>query len=1187
MIATDNNCMTYRFASLLTRMPAALRAATRRLAVVPSVVLLAATLQAGPASADDDLARMIARAKAELQAAAQAIADHAKAAQQMIDPVEGRMAPKAVPKAPATSDAAAALGGAPGVAQASASASRDLSAMSDVTMSQQMRLQMYMDAYSKTFEMLSNISKKVGQTQNTVIHNMGGGPSAAAPPGKPGSNIAAEMQDIRRAADQIEKAQKAASAQFVDSVARNWASLTTKITGGPSPTDLVSRKGQESFQASLSSASTVDIMALTLIIIAQTHKQDSDDLRSQRDEMRKANEQKAAMLEQMRKAQAARAPVELKLFLDTASNVLKIQQANEQIDRGMNEAREKADIAMDAATTGLVLGIAQGLIQIGDAAAAFKEVVSKNPEAFRSPLATANVMEALITAYNVSIEDASGDTSGLAGKLRQTQVQTQIAVQRAQLAINVAHTATTIAYLGKLIDINTAGAAPPLEPVSADSLHAVAHEYLKLVQRESRDDRELARQAALDEMQRRNDSLAGETSALIKAMAEAKTKEATLRHQNEMRRLQSLSAENMTSFKKTLDALEEAKAREERPVTDFTRLPSMAELEALQRAMEAKKRLEGQRQEKNRLIAAYKDLAAQAAALEAEASILAGDCGNAQQQVNALKAAAAEVAKAAAQAAAAKTGSWIGSAIGGPVGAAVGTAVGAAVGGAVGNAVAGVSDEVVQALLSPCRELEEIHQKMAALQAKLDTIAMALAELERKIKVTLAEIQKAKEDFDAAQKEVERRREMPVIATLTQRTEAAKRIAELNRQQEQKKQKELVNGVNGVQHELQRIADEIAALEKQLAQAEGDCDDKKSKGPPPGKIIGVGLSAMAGAQGGGSGGTGGGIGDAKAAAGAATQQAGGGIGDAIADAKAGAGAAAQPAGGGVAPGGMSIPKSSALTAPASGSSSSGSGGNNDKRANLNQSMSKSGGSGGNDKQAKVQQPQAKSGGGSMSMIGQPGALALAQPVGRPKPDPCKEVERLKAEIARLQGRNDQSYGAFASLAREVEETHRKQDESERMLREQAKGSGGFDKSKSGTSSKVRQGGKGSAAAGGGAYTAKQSPDGTTKVNFGDGVPGKTLLKGGGKMPSSGGGAYTAKPSPGAQGNAPAKVNRAMMPGLLEGGGGGFSRNAPSAMGTAVGGGSSLAVPGGGGGSSPMDYGGCGGCGKGGGGPVVK
>lgn len=42
---------------------------------------------------------------------------------------------------------------------------------------------------------------------------------------------------------------------------------------------------------------------------------------------------------------------------------------NSAIDKGMDEAREKADVAMTAAQTGLAIGIAQGLVSIGSAAA--------------------------------------------------------------------------------------------------------------------------------------------------------------------------------------------------------------------------------------------------------------------------------------------------------------------------------------------------------------------------------------------------------------------------------------------------------------------------------------------------------------------------------------------------------------------------------------------------------------------------------------------------------------------------------------------------------------------------------------------------------------------------------------------------------------------------------------------------
>jgi hypothetical protein len=49
--------------------------------------------------------------------------------------------------------------------------------------------------------------------------------------------------------------------------------------------------------------------------------------------------------------------------------VSKLEQDNARIAASMQEAKEKADIAMNAATTGMIVGIAQGLIQVGAAAA--------------------------------------------------------------------------------------------------------------------------------------------------------------------------------------------------------------------------------------------------------------------------------------------------------------------------------------------------------------------------------------------------------------------------------------------------------------------------------------------------------------------------------------------------------------------------------------------------------------------------------------------------------------------------------------------------------------------------------------------------------------------------------------------------------------------------------------------------
>lgn len=54
-----------------------------------------------------------------------------------------------------------------------------------------------------------------------------------------------------------------------------------------------------------------------------------------------------------------------------ASKAEKIKMDNEAIDKGMQEAKEKAVIAMDAATTGLVTGIVSGLLQIRSSASSF------------------------------------------------------------------------------------------------------------------------------------------------------------------------------------------------------------------------------------------------------------------------------------------------------------------------------------------------------------------------------------------------------------------------------------------------------------------------------------------------------------------------------------------------------------------------------------------------------------------------------------------------------------------------------------------------------------------------------------------------------------------------------------------------------------------------------------------------
>lgn len=50
-----------------------------------------------------------------------------------------------------------------------------------------------------------------------------------------------------------------------------------------------------------------------------------------------------------------------------AAKSSKLAQANAQIDAKMREAKEKAQNLMDAATTGMAIGVSQGLVQVGAA----------------------------------------------------------------------------------------------------------------------------------------------------------------------------------------------------------------------------------------------------------------------------------------------------------------------------------------------------------------------------------------------------------------------------------------------------------------------------------------------------------------------------------------------------------------------------------------------------------------------------------------------------------------------------------------------------------------------------------------------------------------------------------------------------------------------------------------------------
>lgn len=94
-------------------------------------------------------------------------------------------------------------------------------------------------------------------------------------------------------------------------------------------------------------------------------------------------------------------------------------------------------------------------------------------------------------------------------------------------------------------------------------------------------------------------------------------------------------------------------------------------------------------------------------------------------------------------------------------------------------------------------------------------------------------------------------------------------------------------------------------------------------------------------------------------------------------------------------------------------------------------------------------------------------------------------------------------------------------------------------------------------------------------------PAETTSRNAVKVPdASSSGFDTVKPSS-THSKPKSNVNRAMVPGLLEGGST-LSPQGPAAGGTTAGGGASAI----GGGSGTIDYGGCGGCGTGGG-PVVK
>jgi hypothetical protein len=78
-----------------------------------------------------------------------------------------------------------------------------------------------------------------------------------------------------------------------------------------------------------------------------------------------------------------------------------IKNQNEQIDKQMNEAREKADMAMNQATTGLVTGVIGGAISIGSAVDNLKHVASEA----KSDLAHNPALEVRYKHFNALLND--------------------------------------------------------------------------------------------------------------------------------------------------------------------------------------------------------------------------------------------------------------------------------------------------------------------------------------------------------------------------------------------------------------------------------------------------------------------------------------------------------------------------------------------------------------------------------------------------------------------------------------------------------------------------------------------------------------------------------------------------------------------------------------------------------------
>lgn len=143
-----------------------------------------------------------------------------------------------------------------------------------------------------------------------------------------------------------------------------------------------------------------------------------------------------------------------------------LQAQNQQIDKGMKEAGEKADIAMSAATTGMIIGVAQGLISIGSAVDNLKHTASEAKSDLRpmtNPALESRYQRFTSLLDDLEIASNRPDSKAFQQQANKTQLEVSRLDQAAEQADEVVKNSTSqrdrirdavLDFLNKMKDID-------------------------------------------------------------------------------------------------------------------------------------------------------------------------------------------------------------------------------------------------------------------------------------------------------------------------------------------------------------------------------------------------------------------------------------------------------------------------------------------------------------------------------------------------------------------------------------------------------------------------------------------------------------------------------------------------------------------------------------------------------------